>query len=163
MSAAPTPATETPAETMDLGALAAFAARLAGKARAGDVFALWGDLGAGKTTFARAFITARMQSAGALVDEVPSPTFTLVQTYQIPGEIPGEPPGDTIWHFDLYRLSHAAEVWELGVEEALADGISLIEWPERMGPLLPTPRIDVVLDFVDAPDLRQVTVRQVDG
>lgn len=83
-----------------------------------DCLLLEGELGAGKTSFARAFIQAR---AGADVD-VTSPTFNLVQTYE-------SQEGTTIWHFDLYRLKSPLELRELGLEEALASGISLIEWP----------------------------------
>ena len=155
MNAPTTSFIDVHAEAMDLDALTALAVRLADEAQPGDVIALWGDLGAGKTTFARAFITARAQQAGVPVDEVPSPTFTLVQTYEMPDA--------AIWHFDLYRLSNAAEVWELGIEEALADGISLIEWPERMGALLPTRRIDLSLAFAESPDLRHVTVSRQHG
>ncbi len=86
----------------------------------GDVITLRGDLGAGKTTFARAFIQAWMQKEC----EVPSPTFTLVQLYE-----KGE---QTLYHCDLYRLKSVQEVIELGLEEALYTGISLIEWPERL-------------------------------
>src|SRR5205814_8845780 len=101
----------------------------------GAVVALSGTLGAGKTTFARGFIAAR---AGRPV-EVPSPTFTLVQTYEFAS--------GAIWHFDLYRLERADEAIELGIDEAFADGISLIEWPERLGGLLPGLRLDVRLVF----------------
>src|SRR5437016_9040493 len=101
----------------DEAATAAFAARISALAEIGDVIALKGELGAGKTSFARAFIRAR---GGA--EEVPSPTFTLVQLYEL---------GDaTVWHFDGYRLRHPEEAWELGIEDAFCDGISLIEWPE---------------------------------
>lgn len=110
---------------------------LAGLARPGDILALWGDLGAGKTTLARGFIAALVSAQEA----VPSPTFTLVQTY--PTEIGGAPV--EIWHFDLYRLKSAEEAYEVGIEEAFADGISLIEWPERLGSLLPRNRLDVTL------------------
>ena len=92
------------------------------------MIALKGELGAGKTTFARAFIRAR---GGG--EAVPSPTFTLVQIYEI-GDVP-------IWHFDAYRLRDPDEAWELGIEDAFRDGISLIEWPERLGPLLPARRL----------------------
>jgi tRNA threonylcarbamoyladenosine biosynthesis protein TsaE len=108
------------------------ARRLAALARPGDLLALHGDLGAGKTEFARAFIQER-----GTADEVPSPTFTLVQTY--------DPPGGTIWHFDLYRLSGPDEVEELGWEEARADGIVLVEWPDRLGHRLPADRLDIEL------------------
>ncbi len=114
-------------ELPDEAATAALAARIAALARAGDVIALKGELGAGKTSFARAFIRAR---GGA--GEVPSPTFTLVQVYDV---------GDAaIWHFDCYRLRRPEEAWELAIEDAFAEGISLIEWPERLGPLVPARR-----------------------
>ena len=119
-------------ELPDESATAALAARLAALARPGDVIALNGELGAGKTSFARSFIRAR----GA-AEEVPSPTFTLVQTYQLPDV--------TVWHFDCYRLRDPEEAWELGIEDAFRDGISLIEWPERLGPLLPKRRLEIAL------------------
>lgn len=117
----------------DVAATDALARQLAALSRAGDVIALHGDLGAGKTTFARAFIAAR--GDGAV--EVPSPTFTLVQVYDLPA--------GAVWHFDLYRLKTPEEVWELGFEEALASAILLIEWPERLGSLLPDERLDLTL------------------
>jgi len=116
----------------DEAATAALAARLATVARPGDVIALKGELGAGKTSFARAFIRA----LGG-VGEVPSPTFTLVQVYDL------QPA--PVWHFDAYRLRDPEEVWELGIEDAFADGISMIEWPERLGALLPARRLEVAL------------------
>lgn len=127
-------------------ATAALAARLAAIARPGDVIALRGELGAGKTAFARAFIRARNSAD----EEVPSPTFTLVQNY--------EAAGGAIWHFDLYRLTAADEIWELGIEEAFADGISLIEWPDRLGPLLPRHRLDITLEFGDQPESRRAVI-----
>lgn len=99
----------------------AVAERVARMAARGDVITLQGDLGAGKTAFARAFIRSLV---GRAID-VPSPTFTLVQVYETTV-------GD-VWHFDLYRLEATDDVWELGLEEALAEGITLIEWPERLG------------------------------
>lgn len=86
-----------------------------------DVIMLQGDLGAGKTEFARAFI--RELTHPEMI--VPSPTFTLVEIYE-------GTPGD-IWHFDLYRLKSSTEIWDLGIEEAFARGIILLEWPERLG------------------------------
>jgi tRNA threonylcarbamoyladenosine biosynthesis protein TsaE len=97
----------------------ALAGRLAQLAEAGDIIGLAGDLGAGKTTFARAFIRARIGPV-----EVPSPTFTLVQIY--------ENGGTPVWHFDLYRLEDSEEIFELGIEEAFDSAICLIEWPEKM-------------------------------
>ena len=94
------------------------ASRLAKIAAMGDVITLSGDLGAGKTVFARAFICALGE-----VQEVPSPTFTLVQSYYL-NPIP-------VHHFDLYRLENPEDAFELGIEDLFSQGISLIEWPER--------------------------------
>ncbi len=116
-------------------ATAAFAARLAGNLRAGDVVALSGEIGAGKTTLARGLIAAL---GGG--EEVPSPTFTLVQIYDVAPA--------PVWHFDLYRLTRAEEALELGIDEALGEAIALIEWPERLGALLPPDHLGVMLDFV---------------
>lgn len=101
--------------------------------RAGDVLALSGDLGAGKTTLARALIRA---NAGNPELDVPSPTFTLVQSYE--GRLP-------VHHFDLYRLSGPTELDELGFDEALAGGAAVIEWPERAGNRLPASTVLVEL------------------
>lgn len=98
-----------------------FAARMSDILRTGDTILLSGEIGAGKSAFARALIRAK---AGAVI-EVPSPTFTLVQTYEIDGS--------EIWHCDLYRLTHADEVLELGLIEAFEAAICLIEWPDRLG------------------------------
>jgi tRNA threonylcarbamoyladenosine biosynthesis protein TsaE len=118
----------------DEAATAALGARLGAVARAGDVIALEGDLGAGKTTLARGLIRSQLGPE----TEAPSPTFTLVQTY------PG--PRFPIWHFDLYRLENPGEVRELGLEEAV-DGLALIEWPERLGRYLPSVRLEVRLSL----------------
>ncbi len=105
----------------DTGALAE---KLAAISVQGDVWALNGTLGAGKSVFARAFI---QKLTGAR--EVPSPTFTLLQTYSAEAF--------DIYHYDLYRLEKPAEIFELGVEEAFYSGVSLVEWPERMGAFSP--------------------------
>jgi tRNA threonylcarbamoyladenosine biosynthesis protein TsaE len=114
---------------------------LAKLARPGDVIALHGPLGAGKTTLARGFISARTE----ITEDVVSPTFTLVQVYNADDDDVGAP----IWHFDLYRLKGAEEVLELGWEEALSGGISIVEWPDRLGGLLPAGRLDVILSDGD--------------
>lgn len=121
----------------DEAATAALGERLGAVALAGDVIALVGDLGAGKTTLARALIRSHLGPE----TEAPSPTFTLVQTY------PG--PRFDIWHFDLYRLEDPGEARELGLEEAV-DGLSLIEWPERLGRYLPPARLEVRLSLEGA-------------
>ncbi|MGH6891633.1 MAG: tRNA (adenosine(37)-N6)-threonylcarbamoyltransferase complex ATPase subunit type 1 TsaE [Dongiaceae bacterium] len=113
----------------DLAATATFGRRLARLLRRRDVVALKGGLGVGKTTLARAIVAALSPEAG----DVPSPTFTLVQTYPVAlSDGPAE-----LWHFDLYRLDRPEQVYELGIEEALAEAVSLIEWPELAAGLLP--------------------------
>ena len=122
--------------TIDLAdedATSRLAARLCGQLKQGDVVALSGDLGAGKTAFARAFIQALGETQGTPIDEVPSPTFTIVQIYD---EL--DPP---VWHVDLYRLEDRAEAFELGLEEAFEDGITLIEWPDRLSDNFPIDHI----------------------
>lgn len=111
--------------------------RLAGVLAAGDVVRLEGGLGAGKSTLARALIR-RLTG----VAEAPSPTFTLVETYETPDFL--------LWHFDLYRLEKPEEVWELGLEEALDGGALLIEWPERIEGMLPEEALTVRLDVSGA-------------
>ncbi len=113
-------------DSEDLGAAVARALR------PGEAVCLWGPLGAGKTTLARGLIRA-LAGAG---EDVPSPTFTLVQTYD--GPFP-------VAHFDLYRIERARELDELGIEEALEDGAAVIEWPERLGARLPSDRLDIRL------------------
>lgn len=109
----------------DLATTEALAARLAPMLRPGDALLLDGPLGAGKSAFARALLRA---AAGDPALEVPSPTFTLVQSYDLPA--------GPAHHFDLYRLSGPAGLGELGWDEA-REGIVLVEWPERLGPLAP--------------------------
>ena len=131
----------------DETATAALGAALAEVARPGDVIALSGDLGSGKTVLARGFITA-LASPDAPLEEVPSPTFMLVQFYD---RAPAP-----VWHFDLYRLEEPDELLELGLDEALAGGIAVIEWPEHAGAYLPDERLDVRLEIVGDRDLRRV-------
>jgi tRNA threonylcarbamoyladenosine biosynthesis protein TsaE len=130
-------------------ATAALARRLAPHLKPGDVVALTGDLGAGKTSFARALIRALSGPEGS-EREVPSPTFTLVQSY--------ETPAGRIHHFDLYRIRSPDELTEIGWDEALADGIVLVEWPDRAGALLPGDRLDIVLGFGDGPETRRAAL-----
>lgn len=131
----------------DEAATAALARRVAAVARPGDVIALAGGLGVGKTSFARAFLRAR---AGDDTLEVPSPTFTLVQTYDLPG--------GAVWHLDLYRLKRPDEAWELGIEEAFGAAIVLIEWPENLGDILPAEHLEIRLAMGDGPQARVATL-----
>lgn len=108
-----------------------FAQKIASQLHLRDVILLKGELGVGKSVFARAVI----QALCGQETEVPSPTFTLVQTYQAPHF--------TLWHFDLYRIKNPEEVYELGIEEAYAHGVSLIEWPERLGNFLPKDYVEI--------------------
>lgn len=108
---------------------------LAPALRPGDAVLLTGTLGAGKSQLARAIIRARL----GRMEEVPSPTFTLVQTY--------DDAECDLWHADLYRLSHPDEVIELGLDEAFQTAICLVEWPDRLGRLAPENPIRVTLDY----------------
>ena len=117
--------------------------KLALVAKKGDVFALYGTLGMGKSVFARSFIQSLTS-----VEDVPSPTFTLVQDYQAKDF--------DIFHFDLYRIEHHDEVFELGFEEAIYNGVCLIEWPEKAGNWLPK---DIFrIDITPSEDGRLITI-----
>ncbi len=116
-------------------AVEALGERLAAIVRPGDVIALSGDLGAGKTTLARGLLRGL-----GLEGEAPSPTFTIVQTYDPPEvRMP-------VWHVDLYRLEEPEEAIELGLEEAFDTAVVLVEWPERVGALLPRDALRLRLD-----------------
>jgi N-acetylmuramate 1-kinase len=137
---------------LDEAGVVRLAELLALKIRSGDVIALGGDLGAGKTTLARALIGAVMRDGST---EVPSPTFSLHQSYVSPRL--------TIAHFDFYRLSGANEAVELGFEDAAQDGAVLVEWPERVAALLPEARIEVALAETGDSAVRSVTLRGLGG
>ena len=108
-------------------------AALAALLRPGDTLLLHGPIGAGKTHLARALIQTRL----GRLEDVPSPSFTLVQTYSA---------GQTeIWHADLYRLSHPDEVFELGLHDAFSTAICLIEWPDRLGTSAPKEALNITL------------------
>ena len=140
-------------ELPDEAATARLAQSVAALARPGDVLALFGELGSGKTAFARAFINALPAPGGtapAPFEEVPSPTFTLLQTYE---RAPAP-----VWHFDLYRMARPDEAYELGFEEALDGGILLIEWAERLGPLLPAERLELRFDYTKSVGARRAAL-----
>ena len=122
----------------DEAATSALGAALASALRVGEAICLTGPLGAGKSTLARALVRALTTPQ----EEVPSPTFTLVQVY--------EGKDLTVAHFDLYRLTDPDEAYEIGLDEALEDGAVLIEWPERLEGRLPADRLDIVIGFEGA-------------
>jgi tRNA threonylcarbamoyladenosine biosynthesis protein TsaE len=121
----------------DEAATACLALALAGILGAGDTVLLEGPIGAGKTFLTRALIHALLARAGAPPEDVPSPTFTLVQTYRA-GKV-------EVWHADLYRLSHPAEAEELGLTDAFDTALVLVEWPDRLGPLAPPGALTLAL------------------
>ena len=120
------------------------ATRLAPLLRVGDILLLEGAIGSGKTAFCRALIRARL----GRMEDVPSPTFTLVQTYD-------DKNGD-IWHCDLYRLTHPDEAFELGLADAFTSAICLIEWPDRLG--RDTPINAAQLSFSTRDNSHQVSI-----
>jgi tRNA threonylcarbamoyladenosine biosynthesis protein TsaE len=141
MTAAPDPSPDDSSsaglglDLADEAATVRLGTALAGVLRAGDVVALSGDLGAGKTVLARALVRAR---TGHADEEVPSPTITLVQAYE------GRD-GVSVVHCDLYRLEDPEEVVELDLDDAFTEAVTLIEWPDRLGPRLPADRLDLSL------------------
>jgi tRNA threonylcarbamoyl adenosine modification protein YjeE len=120
---------------LDLSMLQDIAEKIAAVVKIGDVICLKGDLGVGKTQFAKFFI----QALSCSEVEVSSPTFGLVQIYDTRV-------GD-VWHFDLYRLIKEEEIYEIGLQQALDDGISLIEWPQIVESLLPKQRLEINISF----------------
>lgn len=121
----------------DEAATARLGAAIAAALRPGEAVCLSGPLGAGKSTLARALVRALTTPD----EEVPSPTFTLVQFY--------EGPRLAVAHFDLYRLSSPDEAYEIGLDEALDSGAAVIEWPERLEGQLPPDRLDVVIELAE--------------
>jgi tRNA threonylcarbamoyladenosine biosynthesis protein TsaE len=121
---------------------------LAGAARPGDVICLWGELGAGKTHLAKAFGVGL-----GVTDTITSPSFILMAEYS--GRLP-------LFHLDLYRLTDAADALAGGlIDDRQASGVTLVEWPDRLGPALPARRLDVIIDGAgDEP--RSITLRARD-
>jgi tRNA threonylcarbamoyladenosine biosynthesis protein TsaE len=119
----------------DEAATARLGAAIAMRLAKGEAVCLSGPLGAGKSTLARALVRALTTPS----EDVPSPTFTLVQFY--------EGAGLKVTHFDLYRLTNPDEAYEIGLDEALEDGAAVIEWPERLAGRLPPDRLDVEIEF----------------
>ena len=114
----------------------------------GDIIGLAGELGCGKTAFARGFI----QALGG-TGEMPSPTFTLVQIYNC---------ATRVFHFDLYRLEKPEDAFELDLDDAFHDGISLIEWPEKLGPCLPSRRLMITIEFGQQEETRRLHLEAPD-
>lgn len=134
----------------DVTATKEFAACLAPLLKGGDVVALDGALGAGKTELCRAVIHALGFSG-----EVPSPTFTLLQIYE---PSPGDLTTPVIWHMDMYRLACPEDSVELGIEEAFHTAVSLIEWPAKLGPYLPAGFLTLRLEMMTDGRTRKLTV-----
>ncbi len=137
-------------EIASADATAAIAAALAPLLSPGDVLLLDGDVGAGKTHFARALIQARQAATGE-VEDVPSPTYTLVQSYHA-GPV-------EIWHADLYRLTGPQDVFELGLADAFEDAICLVEWPDRLETLTPEDALTLHFAMTETPGERRLVCR----
>lgn len=126
------------------------AERLGRHLRAGDVLLLSGGIGAGKSHFARALILSQL----AEPEDVPSPTFTLVQTYDLPRS--------ELWHADLYRLGDPDQIVELGLVDAFQTAICLVEWPDRLADLTPPDALGIRIDDPARNDTREITLTWTD-
>jgi len=126
------------------------AADIAASLQPHDVVLLYGTLGMGKTVFARGLIKTLVAQPDL---EIPSPTFTLVQTY--------ESHQGAIYHYDLYRIKTPEEIFDCGWEEALNEGITIVEWPERLGNYKPEQRLDITLSNTENnPDSREILIER---
>lgn len=132
----------------DLAQLGDIASQLALSLKIGDIVCLYGDLGAGKTTFARAIIQALLPD----IQDITSPTFNLVHVY--------DAKQFQIWHFDLYRLKNIKEIHNLAIDDAFRYGVSIIEWPEIIQDILPIGMIEIQLKFTNNPSTRLITIGQ---
>lgn len=132
----------------DEAATTRLGAAVGGLLKVGDAVLLYGDLGAGKSTLARGLVRALTRPD----EEVPSPTFTLVQQYE-----PRSAARPFLSHFDLYRLADAGEAFELGLDEAMDEGAIIVEWPQRLGARLPPDRLDIELTIVSEGRLARIT------
>ncbi len=129
---------------------AQLATRLGAQLKAGDCVLLEGEIGAGKSHFARALILSQL----AEPEDVPSPTFTLVQSYDLPD--------CELWHADLYRLPDPDQIIELGLLDAFQTAICLIEWPDRLGDLTPANALSLCFEDTHRNDTRQITLNWTD-
>ncbi|WP_299964666.1 tRNA (adenosine(37)-N6)-threonylcarbamoyltransferase complex ATPase subunit type 1 TsaE [uncultured Roseobacter sp.] len=133
-------------QVLDSEATAALAQRIGPLLHPGDTLLLEGDVGAGKTHFARHLIRSILITP----EDIPSPTFTLVQTY--------DTQAGSLWHCDLYRIGTTAEIEELGLTEAFETAICLVEWPDRLGPLRPSKSLQITLAHCGDPQHRRLTI-----
>lgn len=129
---------------------ARLATRLGAVLRAGDTLLLEGEIGAGKSHFARALILSRL----SVPEDVPSPTFTIVQVYDLPD--------CELWHADLYRLGGPDQIVELGLHDAFETAICLVEWPDRLDDLRPAQALTIRLDDPEKTDTRQISFTWTD-
>lgn len=116
----------------------------------GDTVLLSGDIGTGKSHFARSLIQARLAAVG-ISEDIPSPTYTLVQTYS--DDI------TDIWHADLYRLTQSHEIFELGLQDAFQTAICLVEWPDRLGSLRPDKALTIQFELGATENSRRLTFK----
>ena len=154
MTRAETPILETTFVLPSPMATDTLAERIAEVLEPGDTILIDGPIGAGKSHFCRAAIRHLLDREGRQED-IPSPTFTLVQTYETGA---GE-----VWHADLYRLTEVSQVPELGLEEAFGGAIVLVEWPDRLGPLAPHDALRISLTPTEDAEARRVTVSARDA
>jgi tRNA threonylcarbamoyladenosine biosynthesis protein TsaE len=131
---------------ISIGELESFGKKTSHLLTPGCPLLLYGDLGVGKTTFARSIIRAMCP----YLEHIPSPSFPLM--------LPYETTRGTLWHCDLYRISHPSEIEPLGLRELMATSLCLIEWPERLGPFMPPSSWSARLSFTDQETQRKIVL-----
>jgi len=134
-------------EIFSIDELKLLAKNISDQIKKSDVILLKGQLGSGKTTFAK-FLVSALSGKEEIVQ---SPTFNLVLTYGLKNY--------TVWHFDLYRLSNIEEVWDLGIDEAISNGVSVIEWPEIIQEFFKENYLEIIFSHVDLNDSRMISIK----
>ena len=139
------------AETLALGA------QLERYLTTGDVIGLEGEMGAGKSVLARGIIRAAATRAGTMLEDIPSPTFTLVQYYPRPADSKGSGSEHLIWHVDLWRLETPQEAFDIGLDEGMANAVCVVEWMSKLGAAIPKAGLQITLTKCRDPDTRRIS------
>jgi len=144
-------------ELAGIDATQALGASLEQHLKTGDVIGLEGEMGAGKSVLARGMIRAGAKRAGVTLDDIPSPTFTLIQYYPRPADSHGSASESLIWHVDLWRLEQPQEAFDIGLDEGMANAVCVIEWMSKLGSATPKNALQITLTQGRDTDTRQAS------